>query len=553
MNWPALTDFSQAVQSPQLCFKGTDLESGRVKTNPRGMPLVYSGAFACVYPVSVGGTTYAVRCFTREVSDQESRYNQLSNYLLNVLPPSFVGFEYLDHGISFQGAWYPIVKMEWVDGEQLSKFVDSNLNDPAILRRVAAQWRGGPNASLRGLRIAHNDLQHGNVMVQADGRIRLVDYDGMFLPQFKGEDSPEMGHKNYQHPKRSLGDYGDYVDNFPSLVIYLSLLALAADPGLWSFYNDDNLVLTREDYEDPSKSQAFRKLKGSPDPMVVELTKQLERYCGEAVEDVPDLETILSDIGPVASPSTAPRPQAGMSSPAGGGRRQVVMPTQPSPSPPAAAPAPAVRGRRQVVMPTRASPSPTPAAPAPAGRGRRQVVMPTRATQASTVMGAAVRHIPSVPREDPKRLPSPSWSPSWGPWRCWRRAWRGSSPATDGTARPPKGRRRGAPLGPPGRESRRHAEAQEGDAQQGQVDGGGVPQGHPYDGPQGDQGEGGPVEPPMPQLVPSHGLDPGDVAPGYEDARGEGRGSRQDGSAAYPPETPEGAGQALDVEEVLGE
>ena len=143
--------------------------------------MVFSGSFACVYPITVGNRTIAVRCFTREVSDQQARYGELSNYLLNVLPPSFVHFEYREQGISLRGDWYPIVRMEWVDGELLNRFVESRLSQPYTLRRIAAQWRGGPTASLRGLRIAHNDLQHGNVMVQPDGSIRLVDYDGMYL------------------------------------------------------------------------------------------------------------------------------------------------------------------------------------------------------------------------------------------------------------------------------------------------------------------------------------------------------------------------------------
>ena len=90
MPWPGITDFSEAVQNPLLCFKGTELEAGAVSVNQRGMPLVFSGAFACVYSVSVGGRKYAVRCFTREVKDQQTRYNQLREYLINVLPrPSF--------------------------------------------------------------------------------------------------------------------------------------------------------------------------------------------------------------------------------------------------------------------------------------------------------------------------------------------------------------------------------------------------------------------------------------------------------------------------------
>ncbi len=308
MTWPGITDFSEAIQNPSLCFKGTELEAATVAVNQRGMPLVFSGAFACVYSVSTRGQSFAVRCFTREVKDQQTRYNELSNYLINVLPPSFVHFQYLEEGIRFKGSWYPMVKMEWVEGEVLSSFVGSRLGEPDTLRRIAAQWRGGPTASLRGLRIAHNDLQHGNVMVQNDGRIRLVDYDGMFLPQFSGERSPELGHKNYQHPERSAENYGEGIDNFPSLVIYLSLLAVASDPNLWQFYNDDNLIFTRSDYADPGKSEIFNRLKKSSDATVAKLAESLEECCGLPVDEVPDLETILQNIpqSAASSPSSTP-------------------------------------------------------------------------------------------------------------------------------------------------------------------------------------------------------------------------------------------------------
>ncbi len=377
MPWPGITDFSEAVQNPHLCFKGADLAAGAVSVNQRGMPLVFSGAFASVYPVSVGGQTFAVRCFTREVKDQQDRYNQLSQYLVNVLPPSFVDFEYVENGINLKGAWYPIVRMEWVDGKSLSSFVGSNLNDPDVLRRVAAQWRGGPAASLRGLGIAHNDLQHGNVMVQADGRIRLVDYDGMFLPQFRGERSPELGHKNYQHPLRTAEDYDAYVDNFPSLVIYTSLLAIASDPGLWHrFYNDDNLVFTRDDYAAPGKSELFGALKKSSDQTVAKLAERLEEYCKLPVKDVPDLETVLQTVpqrtAPPAASAPAPPPQpaqpASPASPApgaaSGGYRQMLQAQRRAPTPPAptasqsqaARPAPAARPARTAAAPSAPAP-----------------------------------------------------------------------------------------------------------------------------------------------------------------------------------------------------
>ncbi len=326
MPWPGITDYSEAIQNPRLCFKGTGLAAGSVLVNQRRMPLVFSGAFACVYPMEVGGSKFAVRCFTREVKDQQTHYNHLSEYLINVLPPSFVHFEYMEDGINLKGTWYPIVRMEWVEGESLSSFVGSHLSDPGALRRVAAQWRGGPAASLRGLGIAHNDLQHGNIMVQADGSIRLVDYDDIYLPRFRGERSTEVGHKNYQHPLRTAEDYDAYVDNFPSLVVYLSLLAIASAPNLWAaFFNDDNLIFTRSDYADPGKSPLFDLLKKSPDQTVAKLAERLEECCTLPVEKVPDLETILHGIPPIPAP-----PLSAPTSTAPQGYRQVLRARQPA-------------------------------------------------------------------------------------------------------------------------------------------------------------------------------------------------------------------------------
>ena len=308
MAWPGITDYTEAIQNPDLCFKGTELEVGEVSLNQRGTPLVSAGAFAAVYQVSVGSQKYAVRCFTREVKDQQDRYNQLSDYLINVLPPSLVYFEYIERGISVKGDWYPIIKMDWVEGAPLSKFVGSKVGEPDEIHRLAAHWRGGPVPNLRGLEIAHNDLQHGNVMVESDGSVRLVDYDGIFLPQFKGERSPELGHKNYQHPDRSSDHYDENIDNFPSLVIYISLLAIASDPSLWSFHNDDNLIFTRSDYDDPGNSELFLRLKRASDPAVAEMAKRLEGYCALPVGQVPNLVTALRDLPEIAPPKPKPVP-----------------------------------------------------------------------------------------------------------------------------------------------------------------------------------------------------------------------------------------------------
>ena len=314
MAWPGITEFSNAIQNPSRCFADPELSDGELavyETGGRaGMPVVSAGNFAAVYRVSHQGRSFAVRCFTRTVTNQHDRYGQLDAYLRTTQPPAFVEFEYLEQGIRVSGDWYPIVKMEWVNGHPLDRYVRRNLDMPNSLQNIAARWRGLISA-LRSLNIAHNDLQHGNVMVQDDRSLRLVDYDAMFLPQYLGQSSPENGHQHFQHPKKTSQNYDGRMDNFPALVIYLSLLALAADPSLWDkFYNDDNLLFRRVDYADPSNSQCFHALKGSQNETVRYMAAYLEQCCSHEVDDIPELEVILNQPPGQPAPASSSTPAA---------------------------------------------------------------------------------------------------------------------------------------------------------------------------------------------------------------------------------------------------
>ena len=311
MPWPTTTDFTEAIQSPSICFRGNqELADAQValyqRTGRQGMPVVASGQFACVYQLHTPIRDIAIRCFNREVQDQHQHYEWLHEYLDAALPDSFVRFRYLQQGIMVRGKWYPIVQMDWAPGEPLDRFVQNNLDNPGALAEVASRWRGAVG-SLRGLGIAHNDLQHGNVLVQEDHRINFVDYDSIFLPRFQGKPSPELGHKNYQHPQRTPANYHELIDGFPALVIYLSLLALKTDPLLWDwFHNDDNLLLTQKDYSNPLGSPCMQSLRQSRDQQVRALTERLITFCTAPTDQVPDLETVIRSAPPPSVASSTP-------------------------------------------------------------------------------------------------------------------------------------------------------------------------------------------------------------------------------------------------------
>jgi hypothetical protein len=92
-----------------------------------------------------------------------------------------VPFSYIPGGIKVQGKPYPLVKMQWVQGESLSAFVGRSIGYPDTLLSLAKVWMQ-LLSDLKAANIAHGDLQHGNVLVVGD-RLRLLDYDGNRLRQ----------------------------------------------------------------------------------------------------------------------------------------------------------------------------------------------------------------------------------------------------------------------------------------------------------------------------------------------------------------------------------
>jgi hypothetical protein len=256
------------------------------------MPLVSAGNFACVFKMQAAPSAFAIRCFTRPVTDQQHRYEMLSDHLKRYSSPYLVEFEYIADGIRVQANNYPILKMDWASGEQLNSFVEDHLSESEVLQRLAAKWRGLVS-SLHGAFMAHGDLQHGNVIVDSSQEMHLVDYDAMFISTLSGKESLEIGHPNYQHPRRSKINFDTSVDNFAALVIYLSLRALAVDPGLWERGAVDKLILTSDDYRNPKQSQCFRRLEISPDADVARLALVLEGCCSGSPSKVPYLEDHL--------------------------------------------------------------------------------------------------------------------------------------------------------------------------------------------------------------------------------------------------------------------
>jgi hypothetical protein len=287
MNYPQIIEYNDAVQDPRSAFFDPELKNGRVAETPLGLPLALSGGFALTYTVQSGRGKYAVRCFHRAVPEVQTRYAAISTKLRSLGSPYFVSFEFQAQGIRVRGASYPIVKMDWVEGETLGVYLDRSSTDAAALSTLRRKF-SELSAFLEEKSIAHGDIQNENVLIEKN-RIRLIDYDGMYVPGMKERDGAEVGHKHFQHPSRQPAHFGPRMDRFSFIVLDVSLEVLLIDPFLHKRFREGGqaIVFKGNDFADPSSSEIFRILNGTP--TLRESAKKLAAICGAPIANVPSL------------------------------------------------------------------------------------------------------------------------------------------------------------------------------------------------------------------------------------------------------------------------
>lgn len=304
--YPTMDQYNDAVQHPQTAFSDPTLKSAKIATNGMGLPIALGGGFALTYTATAQGRKFAVRCFHKEARNLEARYGHVDKGLRSAGGSYFVGFEYQPTGVLVNGKRYPIVKMNWVDGDTLGSFLEDNYSDGTRIERLRQQFTD-VDRFLRSKGLAHGDLQNGNVLVKSD--LKLIDYDGVYVPTMAAGQGTELGHKHFQHPKRSAADFGPEMDRFSFIVIDLSLRAIAHNSKLFAKYsNGENIILTANDFIDPGNSAAFADLKAIPS--LARDTSNLASICTASVKSVPTLEDFLAGKNIPAAAIIIPTPAA---------------------------------------------------------------------------------------------------------------------------------------------------------------------------------------------------------------------------------------------------
>ena len=306
MSMPSREDYVAAVQKPRNfglpilvnCHVGRD--------SATEAPQAWPGAFGVVFRmVSPNGSSRAIKCFTVPHQTRAARYSAIADYLDHLLNVEADSARYLTQcyyaskGIYAASRWQPLLMMQWVDGEPLNEYVGRVCAEPDPGPRLLALAQHWINLvlALRKDRIAHGDLQHGNVFVTPGGGLKLIDYDGMCVPSLTGRFVVEGGHPNYQHPRRSVY-FNERLDDFSALVILAALIILVTHPGLWPKYDQGrNMLFQERDFHDPKASPLFADLEKSPDATVAYVTEMMKLAASvQSFDDVPVFEDVATNL-----------------------------------------------------------------------------------------------------------------------------------------------------------------------------------------------------------------------------------------------------------------
>ena len=270
MQFPLISEYIDAIRSAEDNFdKLSDL---RPVLDDNGNPVMSSGNFAVVFKMKnvKTGKLYAVKCFTKEQEGREEAYRQIADELEFVPSTYLAKVRYYDHELfvdtnSSDDSEFPVLLMDWVEGETLDRYVRRNINDTYALEMLTynfsrlAMW-------LLPQPFAHGDLKPDNILVQTDGSLTLVDYDGMYVPAMQGQKARELGSPDFRHPLRTENDFNEHIDDFPVISILLSLRLIAADPSLLDSYGaSDRLLFAESDYRDLSSCALLKNVFPSHD------------------------------------------------------------------------------------------------------------------------------------------------------------------------------------------------------------------------------------------------------------------------------------------------
>ncbi len=244
MIYPSVGQYTEAIklaeQSPEDYF--ATKTTLRPVLGADGNPVMSSGNFAVVFKMQDqnDGKIYALKCFTHDQEGRNESYRLIADELQYVESEYLTKIQYLENELfvdtNTDENEFPVLLMDWVEGETLDKYIKNHINKPTCLNLLVGRFGIFADWLLKQP-FAHGDLKPDNIIVKDDGSLVIVDYDGMYVPKMRGQKTRELGSPDFRHPQRTEDDFDEHIDDFALATIMLSLKTIALQPTLLNEYD----------------------------------------------------------------------------------------------------------------------------------------------------------------------------------------------------------------------------------------------------------------------------------------------------------------------------
>lgn len=296
-----IQDIIASISAPSLIKDGF-IRNGILLRLPNGDPVAYVGGFSIVFKFKVNGDFWAFRCWHNTLDDAQSRIKCISVWLKHSGLPYFVDLNYSDQGIIVNGQVYPTTRMEWIDGQNIKEYICHYHNDKHRLFELALNFYK-MTQDLHKRKIAHGDLQHGNILVSDSGKLFLVDYDSMYVPAMGNYFRDTIkGLADYQHPSRRQNrTSSEKLDYFSEVVILISILAITYKPELikeYDFENSESMLFSKNDFISFSESKIYKELSQLGEIFQVFLRVMSNYLKKTDINDLSPLENAINQVCP---------------------------------------------------------------------------------------------------------------------------------------------------------------------------------------------------------------------------------------------------------------
>jgi hypothetical protein len=298
VEWPHYVHYTCSIAKKEKSFESERFKNADFEWKiPNARLLSNAGQFTFVLPCKIEGEKKAIRLFTEKKPDITQRYGQLSQFFeehsIIEKIPELVDFDFHIDEINVRtksdsgptSGKYPLVEMDWVDGISLDEFILENFQNSSKLSDMADQFSEFIE-KLESNEIGHGDLHPKNIIIDSNQKMKVIDYDCFYIPDFKGDESPESGHSDFQHPSRlkkgnNFPKYDETIDRFSSIVIYLSLLIISKEPKIYDEKNSENILFSEEIFDslrDGKVPNLIENIESISDEKIKILMKHLLEY-----------------------------------------------------------------------------------------------------------------------------------------------------------------------------------------------------------------------------------------------------------------------------------